>query len=250
MGVIQYKRMIINNIRHLPFLVLLLIAFSCEQEKSGTYCYRLSDSTLSGICEVYVANRKTEMYSFRHYKDIRNGVAYRFDSVGDTTVRAYYRNGSVVRNYYEFYRSNIVKSYVYYDFNSDTLYARIYDSAGKITKEYYEESLFYVDGYNGISTLDLDKDSIIEVVSTVISPPKAKFKIKSYVTSDTDLPSDTIQPVNQGYWADEDTGIYSIKIKLKNRGKYRIYVETVLDDPDKGKIWRKFEGYTFSFPTE
>lgn len=225
-------------------IFLILLSISCQSKKEGEYCKQVGD-TLS--CNTFKAGHliKTEVKHIKY--GIRLGGYYEFSLSGDTLIKAMYRNGLRIGSYNEYYVNKKPKLYIYFDyFNEDTMYYRAYDENGKIKDEKGE--LFHEDYYTAVGNRNLDKNNILEVLSVAIVPPNTIFKVKKCFMFNIDNLNDTIYPFISYYEPNQNNGLYNTSFKMKETGKYRLYILTELEDPDKNKTWKKEEIYEFSFP--
>jgi hypothetical protein len=229
-----------KNINKIIIFFCVFIISSCRDNKNGEYCSKLEDNVT--ICESYQKGRLIKIETFEHDVSIKNGPYYEFSSRGDTIVKTYYRNNKKIGGYYEYKPNKRPYIYVCFDsFNEDTMYFRQYDSKGDIISE--TGNMFNESYYTNVNTLRLKQDSVLKIWSIVIVPPKAgPFKVTCFMFKISNI-SDTLRPFTSYYEPFQNNLIYSTNFKIKESGKYEIFVLSELCDPDKNKTWRKEEVY-------
>jgi antitoxin component YwqK of YwqJK toxin-antitoxin module len=224
---------------------IFILSQGCGK-KDGTICENLENDFIG--CASYREGHLIEYHTYSSDTSTKWGPAYQFASNGDTLVKAYYKENKLLGSYCEYYSKDRPKLYVYFDsFHEDTMYYRSYNEQGKIVSESSEQNLFRESYYTTPNTLRLNKDSLLELWSIVIVPPRSSFRVNSFLIQ-VGYENDTIHTINSFYVPDQNDGIYSNMFKLQRYGMYRVYAYSELYDADKNKNLRKNEGYEFTFP--
>lgn len=171
----------------------------------------------------------TDMNEYR-----RDGEFMKFSSNGDTLINAFYRDGRLIGNYYEYYGNGQPKIYRCFDsFHEDTMFYRSYNERGDIIAERGDLNFF-----TAIYPHDsLDKYTI-RFATIILGIPKTSTKVKVDVI-DTMRPNDTIKKVNSYFEPFQGKLIYMTCFKGLKPGNYKAYYEVTFNDSAKGKVYNK-----------
>lgn len=233
----------------LPFILITLavISFSCQikRQKNGIFWVVRSHTEIQ--CETYRNGKLIKIITFLRDSITKSGRFYEFGANGDTLKKGYFRDNKLIGSYYEFYYQNHPKKYFCFDsFNEDTMYCRIYDSSGMILRQWDDVDLFYNRSYTIPKTITLNKDSLFEIWSVIVEPPKTKFSVRCIMMRLGGR--DSIQPFKSYFLPNQNKLIYVTVFKINQNGKYDVYVYSTLIDSSRRESLNRTQRFVFNFP--